>query len=151
MFCCACCHAWCRHFGSPLQFIFVERWIVAQHLLHITPIPRCRVQTGLLLFQKGAYFEKKGAYFSKHVFFIMMRMLMLLGHSVSFAVFVFAIGCCMWSCFGFLGCLLLWFYVSLLLVIPFSFQRNLGTVKCVGSCAGPLCLTYVLQVVVIWV
>ena len=69
-------------------------------------------------------------------------------HVVS--VFVFAFGCCMWSCFGFLGCPLLLFYGSLLLVILFPFQRNLGTVKCVGSCAGPLCLTHVLQVYVIW-
>ena len=110
MCCCACCHAWCRQFGSPLQFIFVERWIVAQHLLHITPIPRCRVQTGLLLFSKRRVLWKKGrVLFKTCVFFIMMHMLMLVGYSVAFAVFVFAIGCCMWSCFGFLGCILLWF------------------------------------------
>ena len=43
-------------------------------------------------------------------------------HVVS--VFVFAFGCCMWSCFGFLGCPLLLFYGSLLLVIFFPFNAT---------------------------
>ena len=60
---------------------------------HRSPAVGCKQDC--YFFKKARTLKKRRVLFKPCVFFIMMHMLMLVGYSGSFAVFVFAIGCCM--------------------------------------------------------